>query len=77
MEMTFWWFDALSVYNGTGMALPTGIVHWSDIGGVLVWFVFAAFIGSMLGILRERTSGHRAAEGNRAHLADARLRHAA
>jgi len=37
-------------------ALPTGIVSWEDAGGVAVWFVLAALVGTLLGILRERTS---------------------
>jgi hypothetical protein len=77
MMMAFGSVDPLSVYNGTGMAFPSGLVQWSDVGGVLVWFVLIAFIGSMLGILREQTLGHRATESTRAPVADARLRHAA
>jgi hypothetical protein len=69
--------EALSVYSATSMAFPSGIVQWSDVGGVLVWFVLIAFLGSMLGMLRQQTSGHRTGEGNRAPLTDARLRHAA
>jgi hypothetical protein len=72
--------DPTSVYNGSynvaAMAFPTGLLNWSDMGSVVVWFVLIAFVGSMLGILRERTSGRRASEGSRAPLSDARLRHA-
>lgn len=74
MQPTFSWLEPLVVFNGTGATMPTGIVGWADMGSILVWFVLIAFVGSALGILRERTLGHRPPVYKR-KLAHTRLEH--
>ena len=55
METTSLFMDPLFVHNGAASVLPAGIVGWSDMGALVVWFVVVAFIGSLFGILRNRT----------------------
>jgi hypothetical protein len=47
-------------YTGATVAFPTGLVQWSDAGALLIWLVLVAFIGSLLGVLRETTAGRAA-----------------
>lgn len=39
------------------IAMPTGIVDWSDSGALFVWFLLMALVGSILGLLHERARG--------------------
>jgi hypothetical protein len=71
---------AMTAVPDLGPALPTGVVSWGDAGGIAVWFVFAALVGTLLGILRERTSPHgpsEVAHTHHHHAVDRHLPHAA
>lgn len=62
-----------------GSAFPTGVVTWEDAAALAVWFVFVALIGTLLGILRERTTPHvhPSEDVHSDHPADGHLPHAA
>jgi len=71
------WLQPLFIYNGPAPTLPTGIVDWSDLGAILVWFVLITLVGCLLGILRERTSGRRPRAAQRVRASEIRLEEAA
>ena len=73
MELTPALMEPLFIHNSAAALLPGGIVGWADTGALLVWFVLVAFVGSLFGILRERTRQNRRTKAiGRPGLADRR-----
>ena len=59
-----------------GSAMPTGILSWDDAGAMVVVFALAAFVGTLLSLLRKGT-GQRPTRSLVRPIAGRRLAHPA